>query len=142
MTKNFSTEHTASYVDLANKGFDLTIEAATATAKRTLDYTRSVIEVLSKPYAVTSPDQFVRENFERAEKLVELRDGFLHETTKQSAMFANELLKHGKATQDTLQRGLQGLNEVAVTNFNLVKDAAGQQIADMAKRVEATVSSN
>ena len=130
-----------SYIDLTNKFFTLTVDATTATQKRVLDYVRANFEVMAKPYAMTTPDQLVRENLDRATALVELRDKYLKETAEHATKFANSTTEHAKAVQETMQAASNTMGQVVASNLNFVKEATATQIDGFTKHVEA-VSAN
>ena len=131
-----------SYIDLTNKVITAAIDATTTNNKRVLDYARATFDVLAKPYTATGPDAFVRENFDRASALIELRDKFLKDTTEHATNIANASTEHFKAVQTSAQQAATGVSEALVKNLNFVKEAAGKQIDGFTKTVEASVSSN
>jgi len=131
-----------SYIDLTQKFVTLTIEATTATQKRTLDYVRANFEIMAKPYAMTTPDQMVRENFDRTTALVELRDKYLKETTDHATKLANTTADHMKTVQEVVGQATNSMRDVVASNLNFVKDATTTQIDGFTKHVESTVSAN
>ncbi|PZR57433.1 MAG: hypothetical protein DLM50_05505 [Candidatus Meridianibacter frigidus] len=125
-----------SYIDLSNKAFELSLEATTTATNRMMDYMKSTFDVVAKPYAATTPDAIVRENFDRTGSLVQLRDKYLHETAAHVTQVAHTGMDHAKALQETAQRGLAGMSDVFVSNLNYVKEATGNQIDGFTKHVE------
>jgi len=129
------------YIDLSNKAFELSIDAMTSAATRTLEYAKASFDVLARPYPAMRPDAIVNENFERSGKLLELREAYLRETGMQYSGLANAAIEHAKAWQETAQRGFQGMGDVMVSNLNYVKEATGHQIDGFTKHVEAAAKS-
>ena len=130
-----------SYIDLSNKAFELALEAGTTATNRALDFVKASFEVVTKPYAASTPDTLVKENFTRTQSLVELRNKYLTETAAHVSSFANANMAQAQAWQQTAQRGLQGLGDVFASNLNYVKEATGHQIDGFVKHVE-TASKN
>ena len=130
------------YIDLSNKSFELAVEATTATTNRILGYVKASFDVVSKPYAVTTPQEFATENFERTTKLVELRDKYLKETGTHATKLANETVTHAKQWQDSTQKALQGLGEIMASNLSFVQESANKSIDGLAKQVAAAASKN
>ena len=124
-----------SYIDLTNKAFTNSIEITTEATTRVLDYVKASFDVVAKPYAITTPDAFVRENLDRTTQLVELREKYLKATTSHATQIANSAVTETKVWQDTTQRAMQAFGEVMVSNLNFVKEAAGKQIDGIAKQV-------
>ena len=129
------------YIDLTNKSFEAAVEATTTSSNRVLAYIKANLDVLTKPYAVSSPEAFANENFDRATKLVELRDKYLKETGKHAATIANETLAQVQAYQNASQDALKGLGDVLASNLNFVKETTSQNIEGFTKQV-ATASKN
>jgi hypothetical protein len=129
------------YIDLSNKTFELSVDAMTSATTRALGYMKASFDVMAKPYAAARPDAMVTENFDRAGKLLELRDSYLREAGTQYSGLANAAIDHAKAWQETAQRGFQGIGDVMVSNLNYVKEATGHQIDGFTKHVEAASKS-
>lgn len=129
------------YIDLTNKSFEAAVEATTTTTNRVLGYVKASFDIVSKPYAVTSPEAFATENFDRTAKLVELRDKYLKETGKHAASVANDTLTHAKQWQDSTQEALKGLGDIMASNLNFVKETTTQNMDGFTKQV-ATASKN
>jgi len=129
------------FIDLSNKSFEAAVEATTTTTNRVLGYVKASFDVVSKPYAVTSPEAFATENFDRTAKLVELRDKYLKETGKHASAVANDTLTHAKQWQDSTQEALKGLGDIMASNLNFVKETTTQNIDGFSKQV-ATASKN
>ena len=125
------------YIDLSNKTFELSVDAMTSSTTRVLEYMKASFDVMAKPYAAMRPDAIVTENFDRAGKLLELRDSYLREAGNQFSGLANTAVDHAKAWQENAQRGFAGLGDVMVSNLNYVKEATGHQIDGFTKHVEA-----
>ncbi|MFN2528629.1 MAG: hypothetical protein ABR584_07920 [Candidatus Baltobacteraceae bacterium] len=128
-------------IDLSNKSFEAAVEATTATTNRVLGYLKASFDVVSKPYAVTGPEAFATENFDRTAKLVELREKYLKETGKHVSAVANDTLTHAKQWQDSTQEALKGLGDIMASNLNFVKETTTQNMDGFSKQV-ATASKN
>lgn len=125
------------YIDLSNKTFELSVDAMTSATTRALEFCKASFDVISKPYAAMRPDTILNENFDRAGKILELRDSYLREANAQYSGLANAAIDHAKAWQENAQRGVQGLGDVMVSNLSYVKEATGHQIDGFTKHVEA-----
>lgn len=130
------------YIDLSNKSFELAVEATTAATNRVLGYVKASLDIVSKPYAVTSPQEFATENFDRTAKLVELRDKYLKETGSHATKLATETVTHAKLWQDSTQKALHGLGEIMASNLTFVQESTSKQIDGIAKQVVAAASKN
>ena len=65
-------EETKSYVDLASQTYAMIVDAYAQAQQRSLGYGKSVYEILTRPYASTAMETTYRENFDRANQIVEL----------------------------------------------------------------------
>ncbi len=129
------------YIDLSSKSFELAVEATTTTTNRMLGYIKASFEVASKPFAVSTPEAFVTESFDRTAKLVELRSTYLKATGTHATAVANEVATHAKQYQDTAQQALAAFGETMASNLNFVKETTSAQIDGFSKQV-ATASKN
>ena len=130
-----------SYIDLTNKSFEAAVEATTVSTNRVLAYVKANLDVLTKPYAVSSPEAFSNETFERFTKVVELRDKYLKETGKHATAVANDAIAQAQAWQTETQSALKGLGDILASNLNFVKETTTQNIDGFTKQV-ATASKN
>lgn len=142
-------DQTASYVELSSQTYTLFVDAFAAANKRALDFTKSVWEISSRPYASTAIETAVRENFDRANQLVSLTINELQTNGQKSAEFGEKLVSHGAKVQESLVSTMKRLVDTSISNINFAKESATQSIDDMTKRVEdaqartaATVSQN
>ena len=129
------------FIDLSNKSFEAAVEATTTSTNRVLGYVKASFEIVAKPYAVSTPEAFATENFDRTAKLVELRDKYLKETGKHATAVANDTLTHAQAWQAATQDALKGFGEIMASNLNFVKETTTQNIDGFTKQV-ATASKN
>ena len=130
-----------SYIDLTNKSFEAAVEATTVTTNRVLGYIKANLDVITKPYAVSSPEAFSNETFDRFSKIVELRDKYLKETGKHATAIANDAVAQSQAWQTETQTALKGLGDILASNLNFVKETTTQSIDGFNKQV-ATASKN
>ncbi len=134
-------DETASYVQLSNQTFSLITNAMTAYNKRALDYSNSLWEITSRPYASTAVETTVRENLDRTNQIVSLTIQELQINGQKSADLAEKLVAHGTKAQETMMNSIKGLVETSISNMNFAKDSATQQLDNVTKRVEGkTVS--
>ncbi len=144
-----SKDQTASYVELSSQTYSLFVEAFSAANKRALEYTKSVWEITSRPYASTAVETTVRENFDRANQLVSLTINELHTKGQKSAEFGEKLASHGAKIQESFVSAMKGIVDTNISNLNYAKETATAQFDDITKRIEdaqsrtaASVSNN
>jgi hypothetical protein len=138
---------TPSYVELSSQSYGMVVDYFASANQRALDYTKSIYEIFSKPYASTTPEAAVREGFDRAHQFVNLTVNELQATGQKRAELAEKVVAHAAKWQDTYTQGLRGMLKTGIANMSYVKDAAETSFDGFAKRVEelqarATVSSN
>ncbi len=136
-------DQTASYVELSRQTFSLFTDAMSASNKRALDYSKSLWEIASRPYASTAIETTVRENLDRTNQIVSLTIHELQTNGQKSTELAEKLVAHGTKVQETMMNSMKGLVETSISNMNFAKESATQQFDNVAKRLEATtVSAN
>jgi hypothetical protein len=136
-------DQTASYVEISSQTFALFTDAMSAYNKRALDYSKSLWEIASRPYASTAIETTVRENLDRTNQIVSLTIHELQTNGQNSAELAEKLVAHGTKIQETMMNSMKGLVETGISNMNFAKDSATQQFDNVSKRLEATtVSAN
>lgn len=136
-------DQTASYVELSRQTFSLFTDAMSASNKRALDYSKSLWEIASRPYASTAIETTVRENLDRTNQIVSLTIHELQTNGQKSAELAEKLVAHGTKAQEAMMNSMKGLVETSISNMNFAKESATQQFDNVAKRLEATtVSAN
>lgn len=131
-------DQTASYVELSSQTYTLFLDAMASANKRALDYTKSLWEISSRPYASTAVETTVRENFDRANQIVSLTINELQVNGQKSAEFGGKVANHGAKVQESVVSSMKGIAETTISNMNFAKDAASQQIENVSKRVEET----
>lgn len=129
-------ETTPSYAELTTEGITLFVDAVAAANQRALDYTKSIWQILSKPYSAKAVDGAVRENFDRLNQLVSLTIGELQANGQKTADFAEKLVAHGAKVQESYVHALRGIVDTSVSNLTYVKDVAEKQLEDAGKRFE------
>ncbi len=142
-------ETTASYVELSKQATTHCVDAFASANQRALDYTKSVWEIVSRPYSSAAIETVVRENFDRTNQIVSLTIAELQTTGQKSAEFGEKLVSHGAKLQETNVHSLRGMVNTGLSNLNYVKDTATQSFEDITKRIDdignrtaAQVSSN
>lgn len=129
-------EMTASYFELSTQSYTLLVDALAAANKRALDYTKSVWEITSRPYASTAVETTVRENFDRVNQIVALTVSELQANGQATAELGQKFAAHGAKVQQSVVDATKGLVETGLSNANFVKETATQQFEDVAKRME------
>jgi len=131
-----SNDQTASYAELSSQAYSLMIDAMSSYNKRALDYSKSLWEIASRPYASAAVETTVRENFDRANQMVSLTISELQANAAKSAEFGEKLVAHGAKAQESLVHSMKGLVETSISNVDFVKDSAAQQFHTVSKRLE------
>ena len=142
-------EVTAGYVELATQTYNLFVDSLAAFNKRSLDYTKAVWEIASRPYEAAVVDAAVRENFARANKLVTLTVDEMQLDGQKAAELAETLARNAAKLQETYVQTLRGVVETTISNANFVTESATKSLEAVTKRVEdaqnhatATISNN
>jgi len=142
-------EATASYVELGSQTYSLFVDAYASANKRALDYAKSVWEISTRPYASTTIEAAVRENFERTSEIVSLGITELQTSGQKSAELAEKFVAQAAKMQESYTEAVKGLVDTSISNINSVKDTATAQFEDFSKRMDemqksatATLSSN
>jgi hypothetical protein len=131
------TQETAtSYVELTSQTYGLIVDAFASGSKRALDYTKSAWEITTQPYPSSLIDSVINENFNRANRLVNLTVGELKAAGLQSGDFVEKLLKQRTKIQDTAGAALRGLLDTYASNLNYIRETTTQQLGDLSKRLE------
>ena len=127
---------TPSYLDLSSQAYALFVDAFASANQRALDYSKSLYEIASRPYASTAIETAARENFDRTNQVVTLTVDAMQTNGQKTAEFAQKLVAHGAKVQESYVATMRGLASAGVSNMNFVKEAAGQQADDMVKRFD------
>jgi len=130
------TETTQSYVELASQGYVLFVDAAASAGQRTLGYWKSLYEIASKPQASTAVETIVRENFDRANQIVNLTIGELQTTGSKNAELVEKVSTHAAKVQDAAATAVRGLVSTGISNVNYAKETAAKQFDDLTKRMD------
>lgn len=129
-------ETTASYVELSSQAYALFVDAFASANQRALDYTKSVWEIASRPYASTALETTVRENFDRTNQIVALTISELQTSGQKAAELAEKSFSHGAKLQETFVTATRGLVNTGISNMNYAKDTATKSFDDMTKRMD------
>jgi len=116
------TESTPSYVELNSQAYSLFVDAYATYNQRALGYLKSVWEIASRPYASTALETTVKENFDRANQIVNLSISELQAKGAQGAEFVEKLSAHNAKVQDTLATAFRGLVTTGISNVNFFKE--------------------
>lgn len=139
-------EQTKSYVDLASQSYALLVDACAQAQQRYLGYGKSVYEVVTRPYASTAMETTYRENFDRANQIVELTVAEMQQAGTSAAQLGQTLVSQSALWQEKTMESMRGLMKAMISNLNYVKDTTDKQFEGFAKRVEEiqarTVSAN
>jgi len=129
-------EMTTSYVELSSQAYALFVDAFATANKRVLDYTKSVWEISSRPYASTALETTVRENFDRTNQIVALTISELQTTGQKAAEFAEKAFAHGAKLQETMVQTTRGMIDTGISNINYAKDTTAKSFDDITKRMD------
>jgi hypothetical protein len=129
-------EQTQSYVDLASQTYATLVDACSQAQQRALAYGKSVYEVLMRPYTSTALEAAYRENFDRANQIVELTVSELQQAGTAAAKLGRTLVSQNAMWHEKAMESARGLMQTAISNLNFVKDTADRQFEGFAKRVE------
>jgi hypothetical protein len=142
-------ETTAGYADLTTQSYSLFVDAIASANQRSLDFAKQVWEISTRPYASTTIESAVRENFERVNEVVSLSIAELQTNGKKTAELAEKLVSQGAKFQETYTTSIKGMMDTSLSNMTYVKDTAAAQFEDFSKRmndakkpVAETISSN
>jgi len=137
---------TKSYVDLASQTYATLVDAYSQAQQRNLAYGKSAYEVLTRPYASTAMETTYRENFDRANQIVELTVSELQHAGTAAAKLGQALVSQNALWQEKTMESARGLMKTMISNLNYVKDTTDKQFEGFTKRVEEmqarTVSTN
>jgi hypothetical protein len=131
-----SKEKTAGYAELTTEAYTLFVDAFAAANQRALDYSKSLWQIVSRPYTATAIDAALRENADRTNQIFSLTIDELQTNGQKTAEFAEKLVAHTAKLQDTYVQSLRGAIDTGVSNLKYIKDVAEKQIDDAAKRME------
>ncbi len=129
---------TPSYVELSTQAYTLFVDAFASANQRALDYSKSLYEIASRPYASTAVETAARENFDRANQMVSVTVDQLQTSGQKSAELAQQLVAHGAKTQESYVATMRGLVNTGISNMNFMKETAEREAQDFAKRVDET----
>lgn len=139
-------EQTKSYVDLTSQTYATLVDAYSQSQQRYLSYMKSVYEVLTRPYASTAMETTYRENFDRANQIVELTVSEMQQAGSAAATLGQTLFSQNAMWQEKAMESARGMMKTVISNLNYVKDTTDKQFEGFAKRVEEmqarTVSTN
>jgi hypothetical protein len=127
---------TTSYIDLASQGYGLFVDAFATANQSAMTFTKSLYDIVSKPYTSTAIETTMRENFDRADQLVSLTVSQLKTTGQTQADFAEKLTSYSAKVQESSLTALKGVVKTGVSNLHYVKETTGASFDGLAKRVD------
>lgn len=131
-----SKEKTTGYAELTTEAYTMFVDAFASANQRALDYSKSLWQILSRPYTATAIEAALRENVDRSNQIFSLTIDELQANGQKTAEFAEKLVAHSAKLQDTYVQSLRGAIDTGVSNLKYMKDVAEKQIDDAAKRIE------
>jgi uncharacterized protein YnzC (UPF0291/DUF896 family) len=129
-------EKTAGYAELTTEAYTMFVDAFASANQRALDYSKSLWQILSRPYTATAIEAALRENVDRSNQIFSLTIDELQANGQKTAEFAEKLVAHSAKLQDTYVQSLRGAIDTGVSNLKYIKDVAEKQLDDAAKRIE------
>jgi hypothetical protein len=130
------TTSTPSYLDLASQGYGLVVDAYATLSQSALGYTKSLYDIVSKPYTSTAVETTMRENFDRAGQLVSLTVSQLQSNGQKQTELAEKTAAYATKVQESSFGAVKGLVKTGVSNLHYVKDTADAQFDGLVKRVD------
>jgi hypothetical protein len=137
-TNNVATNQTksAGYAELTTEAYTLFVDAFANANQRALDYSKSLWQILSRPYTASAIDAALRENVDRTNQIFALTIDELQTNGQRTAEFAEKLVAHSAKVQDTYVQSLRGVLDTGVSNLKYIKDVTEKQLDEAAKRIE------
>jgi hypothetical protein len=127
---------TQSYVELASRSYNLVVEAFSNANQRALNYTKALYDIASRPYASSALESVARENFDRANQIVELTVETVQQHGAETANFSKQVAAQTAAWQEQWMETARGLMRTGVSNLTYVKDTTDQEFQRFAARVD------
>ena len=131
-----STNAAANYAELATEATNMVVEAISSANERTLNYAKSIWEIVSRPIPAGQQQQNVRDGFERADQIVSLTVKELEHSLRKSTEFAEKMLAQNAKLQRQSIESLHNFACSTLTNVKQVVETAGERIDEFAKNVE------
>jgi capsule polysaccharide export protein KpsE/RkpR len=130
-----SEKITSSYVELGSQAYSVAADAIASANYRLLDYWKSVWDITSKPYTSTAIDATVRENFDRANAILNLTVEELQAQEKKAQELAEKVVEQGAKLQDSTISAFRGVLNTSISNLNYVKDSTTERLEELKKRL-------
>jgi len=131
-----SNEKTSGYAELTTEAYTMFVDAFASANQRALDYSKSLWQILSRPYTATALEAALRENADRTNQIFSLTIDELQTNGQKTAELAEKIVAHSAKLQETYVQSLRGAIDTGVSNLKYIKDVAEKQIDDAAKRIE------
>jgi hypothetical protein len=141
-------DQTTTYLELSSTLYSTMVDAYAAANQRTLAYGKSVYEIVSRPYTSTAVESALRENFDRANQIVETTVSEMQQNGKHATDLSQTLLAQNARFQELLVETGRTLAQTGASNMAFVKETADAQFQTITKGVNEmqqhakTVSAN
>jgi hypothetical protein len=132
----FTAEQTKGYLELNAEAFSLMIDAYASANRRTLDYLKSMYEIVSRPYNGTAIETNVRDNFDRSNQIVSLTVSELQATAQHNSELLEKTASFVSKWQETALGANRGLLKTVASNISYVKETTEAQVDEFTKRME------
>lgn len=134
-------DQTTSYADLAGKTYTVIVEAVSEANHRALAFGKAWFDVLTKPYASGAIEDTYRENFARANTLVDLGVKELQSAGSHAAKVGGSLTHLGSELQEVMTQSFRGVLQMGASNVNFATSTVEQTINGATKRAQEYTSS-
>ena len=134
MTENNQTA--SSYVDLGSSVYTTYVNAYAQANQRMLGFGKSMFEILTRPYASNTAEVAMRENFDRAQQILDLTVSELQAAGQHATSVVEELSAHNAKMQEKTLESSRGMVRTFISNLAYVKETTDQQFEGITKRVE------
>ncbi len=135
MTDNNQTQ-ASNYVDLGNNVYTTYVNAYAQANQRLLGYGKSLFEILTRPYTSNTPELTYRENFDRAQQILDLTVSEMQAAGQHLSSVVEELVAQNTKLQQNSLESSRGMVRTFISNLNYVKETTDQQFEGITKRVE------
>lgn len=130
-----SEKTTTSYVELGSQAYKIAADAIASANYRLLDYWKSVWDISSRPYSSTAIDVTVRENFDRAQQILNLTVEELQAQEKNAQDLAEKVVAQGAKLQDSTISAFRGVLNTSISNLNYVKESTTERLEELKRRL-------
>jgi lysophospholipase L1-like esterase len=141
-------DQTSTYLELSSTLYSTMVDAYAAANQRMLAYGKSVYEIVSRPYTSTAVESALRENFDRANQIVETTVSELQQNGKHATDLSQNLVAQNAQFQELLVETGRTIARMGASNMAFAKESADAQFQTITKSVNdmqqhaKTVSAN